>query len=330
MQPILKQPILFFLLIISESVMAQRDLEMVQTKPNQEPIIKPIITPTIDSTDTIPKVWTLNADLGINLSFSSNNNQPDGTSQDGFSTTNTIDLSVKYEKRKVEMTNELHWQFSLHQSGDNKSNVIKSSDALLTLHDWSFGVSNKNRWNINLISKINTSIFTIFEGGLLQDTSDAQKYPVQKFLNPYDATFSPGIKYQPNDYLRVSFAPFSYRFYGTLDQQIADQGLYNTQYNEDSTHIVKNMIEKQGAELNVWYDRDFSEWVVLQYRINISSNYDENIFKNGNVNGLFITKVRIFNGFYLSHHAIVRGSLGESPFKPQIGQVVTLSYGKTF
>ena len=114
------------------------------------------------------------------------------------------------------------------------------------------------------------------------------------------------------------------------DQKIADQGLYNKQYNADSTHIVKNIIEKKGAELNIWYDRDFNQWVVLQYRIDVSSNYAESILKNGTVNGFFITQIRVFKDLYLSHRAIVRGNLGQKPFKPQFSQVVTLSYGKTF
>lgn len=328
MQQIYKHSILCLSLILNNGLFAQKNLEMAQSKPAETPVTEPIIS--TNEPDSIPPVWTFRAGLGINIAFSSNKNNIDETSQDGFSTTNTVDLNLNYNKRRIQMTNEVHWQFSLYKAGNKNAQVVKSSDDLLSLHDWSIGFSRKNKWNFNVISKVNTSIFTIFDGGLLKDTTNEGKYPVQKFLNPYDATFSPGIKYQPTDHLRISFAPFTYRFYGTIDQKIADQGLYNNQYNADSTHIVKNIIEKKGAELNIWYDRNFNEWVVLQYRIDVSSNYAESILKNGSVNGFFITQIRLFKDLYLSHRAIVRGNLGQTPFKPQFSQVVTLSYGKTF
>lgn len=325
MQQILNHAILFFLLIISPSLTAQKNLEMAQITHQ----VKPIIVPNIDSI-SMPNVWTFNTDFGINVSLSSNKNQMSGIEENGFSATNTIDLNAKYNKKRVELTNELHWQFSMHQTGAKKSNVLKCSDALVTLHDWSFGISHKNKWNVNLITKMNTSVITLFEGGLLKDTSDARRYPVEKFFNPYEINFSPGIKYQPNDYLRVSISPFSFRFFGTTDQNIADQGLYIKKYNADSTHILKSIIKKKGAEFNIWYDRNFNEWVVLQYRIDICSNYDENVFKNGKVHALFITKVRIFNGLYLSYRANIKVKLKNKADKPQFAQVVTLSYGKTF
>ena len=328
MKQILQHSFLCLSLIVSNNLFAQKNIETAETKPADTLITEPIIS--TNEPDSIPRVWTFQTALGINIAFSSNKNQIEETSKDGFSTINTVDLNLNYRKRRVQMTNEAHWQFSLYKAGNKNAQVVKSADDLLFLHDWSFGFSRKNRWNVNLISKINTSINTIFEGGFFKDTTTENKYPVQKFLNPYDATFSPGIKYQPTDHLRISFAPFAYRLYGTLDQNIADQGLYNTQYNADSTHIVKNITENKGAELNIWYDRDFNQWVVLQYRIDVSSSYAESILKKGTVNGFFITKIKLFKDLYLSHRAIVRGTLGQTPFKPQFGQVITLSYGKTF
>lgn len=328
MKQVLQYSFLCLSVIMSKNTVAQKNLEMDQPKRADTLITKSIVL--TKEPDSIPRVWTFQTVLGLNVAFSANKNQIDETSRDGFSTINTVDLNINYHKKRVQMTNEAHWQFSLYRSGNKNAQVMRSTDDLIFLHDWSFGFSRKNRWNVNLISKVNTSAFTIFEGSLFKDTTTENKYPIQKFLNPYDATFSPGIKYQPTDHLRISFAPFAYRLYGTLDQNIADQGLYNKQYNADSTHIVKNITENKGAELNIWYDRDFNQWVVLQYRIDVSSSYAESILKKGTVNGFFITKVQIFKDLYLSHRAIVRGNLGQTPFKPQFSQVVTLSYGKAF
>lgn len=174
MQQIYKYSFLCLSLILSNGLFAQKNLEMAQTKPAEAPITEPIIS--ANEQDSIPRVWTLGVNLGINIAFSSNKNQMEETSKDGFSTTNTVDLNLNYNKRRVQMTNEVHWQFSLYKAGGKNSPVVKSSDDLLSLHDWSVGFSRKNKWNLNVISKVNTSIFTIFEGGLFKDTTNENKY----------------------------------------------------------------------------------------------------------------------------------------------------------
>ncbi|MEO6134483.1 MAG: hypothetical protein ABIP35_04985, partial [Ginsengibacter sp.] len=66
------------------------------------------------------------------------------------------------------------------------------------------------------------------------------------------------------------------------------------------------------------------------YRLGISSDYFTNIARNGLVDGLFITKVKLIKNVYLSHRASLKGDLAGKPFKPYYTQTILLSFSKTF
>ena len=279
--------------------------------------------------DTTAKSWEFTAGINTNLSHTLLINPKPSSGKPGFSTTDGFDLSANYVKEgsKFQMTNTLNWQFSLYQADLGKSPVQKATDEMNTFHDFSRGFTDKNKWNVNLILKTTTSIFTIFDGDFLSDVNN--KGQIQKFLNPYEVIFSPGIKYQPNKYLKISLSPYSIRFYGTPDQQIADTGLY-IQDMKDATHFKTFVSERQGAEMNIWYIRKIKKWLDMNYKLGISSNYFENLLKNGTANGLFITKIKLIGNIYLMHRAILKANFADAPFKPFYSQTVTLSYSVKF
>lgn len=285
-----------------------------------------------DSTQTEEKEkpWEFTIALGLNLSHTLHVNPRPGASRPGFSTTDAFDLGANCKVGRFISTNEAHWQFSLYKSGAKGSPIQKSLDALNTLHDVSVGFSKTNRWNANVIAKITTGLLTSYNGDYLKDTTTLKTGPIQKFLNPYEIFLSPGIKFQPTKYLRVSLSPYSIRIYGLIDQKIADTGLYIESLTPDGKHYVKQITEQQGAVLNIWYDRKIKKWLQMQYRIDISSNYFDDAFQNGTLNGLFITKIKLIGNIYLTHRGTLKANLAEKPLKPNYSQVMTLSYAVTF
>jgi hypothetical protein len=284
-------------------------------------------TKTVESVaeDTTAKAWEVSFNLGLNLSHTLQLNAKPNAGREGFSTTNGIDLNLNYTKKKIISTNEFHWQFALYKAGLKQSFLQKTADELISLHDFSLGLTKKNRWNINLIAKTNTSIIKSYKDGFLKDSLGGNVF--QKFLNPYELILAPGIKYQPTKYLRLSVSPFTIRFYGLTSQAVANTGIY-IEENDGST-FKKFISEKQGAELNIWYDRKIKKFVTMQYRLSMKSNYTENILKNGMIDGLFITKIKVIKNIYLTHRGSLKGSLAQKPFKPNYLQVVTLSYAMT-
>lgn len=276
--------------------------------------------------DTTAKAWEIAINLGLNLSHTMQVNGVSNTGRLGFSTTNGIDLNLNYTKNRIISTNEFHWQFSLYKAGLH-SITQKTADELLSLHDLSTGLSTDREWNVNIIAKTKTGVFSTYEDGMFRDTTGGSR--IQSFLNPYELILSPGIKWQPTKAFRVSLSPYTFRIYGLISQAIANTGLYTEGYQPNGSDYVKQIIEKQGAELNIWYDRKFKKWLQMQYRLAIKSSYAEKLLNNGALDGLFITKIKLIKNIYLTHRATLRGALEEKPFKPVYIQVITLSYAVT-
>ncbi|MEP6556164.1 MAG: hypothetical protein ABJB11_21595 [Ferruginibacter sp.] len=276
------------------------------------------------------KPWQFIVGIGLNLGNILEFNSPSGTDKKSFSATSAIDLGLNYfkEGKRFAMTNELHWTVSIQKSAlTGAAHIQRATDDLSTLHDFSYAMNKSNKWNFNLIAKTSTSIFTIFNGDYFKDLNNLGK--IRGFLSPYDVTFSPGIKYQPNDYFRFSISPYSINLYGLRSQQIANTGFY-TQTVDVNNNYDLFVFKQLGAELNIWYDRKFKKWLEMQYRLGISSDYFSKIAKNGLMDGLFITKVRLIKNVYLSHRAILKADFTQKPFKPYYNQTVLLSFAKSF
>lgn len=226
------------------------------------------------------------------------------------------------------MINELHWNLSIQKSGiSNTDHIQRVGNELVTLHDFSYSINKNSNWNVNLIVKNSTSIFTIYDGDYFKDYNNNGK--IQGFLSPYEIVLSPGIKYQPNDYFRLSFAPYSVSLYGLTSQQIANTGYYTQTFdsNNDYDLFVFNQL---GAELNILYDRKYKKWLEMQYRLGISSDYLSKTSMSVLIEGLFITKFKIYKNISLSHRAILKGDFLENPFKPYYKQTILLGYSKSF
>lgn len=281
-------------------------------------------------TDTVISPFQFTVGIGLNmdniLEFNSNN----GPDKKSFSATSALDLGLNYYKEgnRFAMTNELHWTLSVRKPElDKDSYFQRVTDELTTLHDFSYAMSKNNSWNFNLITKINTSVFTIYDGNYFKDYNNSGK--IQAFLNPYEVTFSPGIKYQPNNFFRLSISPYSFSLYGLTDQKIANTGYYTETYNSNNDYALF-VFKKLGADVNIWYDRKFKKWLTMQYRLGFSSDYYTNFLKNGLMDGLFITKFKILKNISLTHRGILKGDFSSKPFKPYYLQTIMLSFTKTF
>lgn len=268
--------------------------------------------------------------LGLNLSNILEFNSPTGPDKNSFSATSALDLGLNYYKEgnRFAMTNELHWTFGVQKDGISGSDRIQRvTDDLITLHDFSYTFSKNSKWNANLIVKNSTSIFTIYDGNYFKDYNKNGK--MQGFLNPYQVVLSPGIKYQPNEYFRLSLSPYSVSLYGLTSQQIANTGYYTQTFDTFGDYDLF-VFEQLGAELNIWYDRKYKKWLEMQYRLGFSSDYLSDTDIRVLMDGLFITKVRIFKNLFITHRAILRGDLLETPLKPNYKQTILLSFAKSF
>jgi len=268
--------------------------------------------------------------VGFNVSNILEFNAPSGPDKKSFSATTTLDLGLDYYKEgnRFAMTNELHWILAVQKSGISGSDRIQRvSDELITLHDFSYTLSKNSKWNANIIVKNSTSVFTIYDGNYFKDYNNNGK--IQGFLSPYQVVLSPGIKYQPNDYFRLSISPYSVSLYGLTSQQIANTGYYTQTYDTNGDYDLF-VFDQLGAELNIWYDRKYKKWLEMQYRLGFSSDYLSNTDTNVLMDGMFITKIRIVKNIYLSHRAILKGDLMETPLKPYYKQTVLLSFAKSF
>lgn len=286
--------------------------------------------PPVVYTEEPVKSYKYSFSLGFNVSNILEFNSPSGPDKKSFSATSTLDLGLDYYKEgnRFAMTNELHWTLGVQKDGISGSDRIQRiTDDFITLHDFSYTLSKNSKWNANLIVKNSTSIFTIYDGDYFKDYNNLGK--TQGFLNPYQVILSPGIKYQPNEYFRLSLSPYSVSLYGLTSQQIANTGYYTQTYDANGDYDLF-MFNQMGAELNIWYDRKYKKWLEMQYRFGLSSDYlsDEDITVL--MDGMFITKFRILKNIFLTHRAILKGDLLETPFKPHYKQTVLLSYTKSF
>jgi hypothetical protein len=280
--------------------------------------------------ETPPKPWQFIFGIGLNVGNILEFNSSSGPDKKSFSATSALDLGLNYYKegKRFAMTNELHWTVAVQKSGlTNAAHIQRATDDFSTLHDFSYAMNKSNKWNFNLIAKTSTSIFTIFDGDFFKDYNNNGK--IQGFLNPYDVTLSPGIKFQPNDYFRLSLSPYSINLYGLRSQQIANTGFYTQTFDTNGDYDLF-VFKQLGAELNIWYDRKYKKWLDMQYRLGISSDYFTRLAKNGLMDGLFITKIKVIKNVYLSHRAILKADFTQKPFKPYYNQTVLLSFAKSF
>ncbi len=288
---------------------------------------KPKVT---DEAEEPVKSYHFTFGIGLNISNILEFNPPSGTDKKSFSATSALDLGLDYNKEgnRFAMTNELHWNLALQKSGlTNSAHIQKISDEFVTLHDFSYSMDKNSKWKVNLIVKTNTSIFTIYDGNYFKDYNNSGK--TQAFLSPYEVTLSPGIKYQPNDFFRFSLSPYSVSLYGLTSQKIANTGYYTQTFDVNSNYDLF-VFKQLGAELNIWYDRKFKKWMEMQYRLGISSDYFSKTSINGLVNGLFITKFKLFKNVSLSHRATLTGDFFQKPLKPYYKQTILLSFSKSF
>lgn len=286
--------------------------------------------PVVEVDEETVKAYQFTFGIGLNVGNILEFNSPTGSDKKSFSATSALDLGLNYfkEGKRFSMTNELHWTVALQKSGlTSADHIQRATDDLTTLHDFSVTMSKGNKWNFNLIAKTNTAVFTIFDGDFFKDYNNNGK--IQAFFNPYEITLSPGIKYQPNDYFRLSISPYSISLYGLTNQQIANTGFY-TQTVDANNNYDLFVFKQLGAEVNIWYDRKIKKWLDLQYRLGLSSDYFTNIAKNGLMSGLFITKVKLFQNVYLTHRGNLKGDFTGKPFKPYYNQVILLSFAKSF
>lgn len=272
--------------------------------------------------------WIGTFAIGLNIGHNLEINALSGTDKKGFSSTNSLDLGLNYYKEgaSFQMTNELHYMIGLQKEGNQAGTYIQRTvDDLSTLHDFSISSKKNDKWNINLIAKVFTSALNIYDGDYLKDHNGLGQ--IQGFFNPYDVILAPGIKYQPNNFLRLSVSPYSVQLFGLTKQEIADTGFYTDV--DDNGNYFKKVTTPLGAEFNIWYDRKVKKWLQMQYRVGISSNYFENLAKNGLLDGLFITKVKLISDMYLMHRGTLRGDFSNKPFKPNYVQTILLSYSKS-
>ena len=286
--------------------------------------------PPVVYTEEPVKSYQYSFAIGLNVSNILEFNSPSGPDKKSFSATSTLDLGLDYYKEgnRFAMTNELHWTLGMQKDGFAGSDRIQRiTDDFITLHDFSFTLSKNSKWNANLIVKNSTSIFTIYDGDYFKDYNNLGK--TQGFLNPYQVILSPGIKYQPNEYFRLSLSPYSFSLYGLTSQPIANTGYYTQTFDTNGDYDLF-VFDQMGAELNIWYDRKYKKWLEMQYRFGLSSDYLSNEDITVLMDGMFITKFRILKNIFLTHRAILKGDLLETPFKPHYKQTVLLSYAKSF
>lgn len=290
------------------------------------------VVDTLATTVQQPKEnpWRFTAAIGVNLGSILEFNNPTSTDKKTLSLNTSLDLGLNYRKpdRRFEMTNELHYLFGIQKEGlSSGTHLQRVQDDLATLHDISFGLRKKNTWNFNIIVRASTSVFEIFDGDYFKDFTALGR--IKGFASPYDVTVSPGIKYQPSQSFRVSQSPYSFRLSGVKNREIANKGIFISDL--DASGNYKNFLYKRlGAEVNFWFDKRVKEWLDMQYRLSFSSDYFEKFGKNGLMDGLFITRVKIIKDIYLTHRLSLSSDVAGNFWKPHFNQNIMLSYTKSF
>lgn len=289
-------------------------------------------TNPVNQADTVQaeKPWNFKVSYGINLGSLLEINSPTGSDKKNFTFNSALDLGLNYRKegRKFEMTNELHYLLGLQKEGlSSTTHIQRVQDQLETLHDFSESLGRNNVINFNTIVKISTSLLTVYNGDYLKDFNHSGR--IQAFANPYNVIISPGMKIQPNPFLRVSLSPYSINLYGIKDMDIADKGIYITEIQSNGKY-KQLLFKRLGAEVNFWYDRRVKDWVEMQYRLSFSSDYFANFGKNGTMDGLFFTKIKIVKNIYLTHQATLKSNLAVNFLKPYYNHMILLGYSKSF
>lgn len=277
------------------------------------------------------KVWQYSFSTGINGGYTKNKNVPPGTADEGLAATLSFDFSISKDEGLFVSRNELHYLASFFKSGESGSTLTKTSDNLLTLHDWSLRNGPESKWYINCIARVNTPLLSTYKGGVFK-TSDVKQIKIEKFANAYDVNIAPGVKYAMfKKKLNISLAPYAIRLYGVIDQAIADQNVYDIgPIDEISGKASKYKIERKGAEVNIWFDHAWKEILTFEYRMDISFKYSERPLQEGLFNGLLTTRLKLIKNLYLTHRGILTGIIEQKPLKPEWRQTVLLSYSIQF
>lgn len=298
-----------------------KEEELVVSEPNTE---------ATENQQPKEKAWRLTGAFGISLSNIMDFNNPYSADKKSLSLNTSLDLMATYGKanNKLKMSHELHYIFGVQKEGLSSGYPIqRAQDAVNTLHDVSVGLGKKNKWNINVIAKAGSSFFTIYDGDYFKDINSLGR--IQAFASPYKVGMAPGFKYQPNDYLRISLSPYSFELTGVKNNEISSKGIYITELNS-SGNYKKSVYKRMGAEMNIWFDRSVKQWLEMQYRLSVSSDYIEKIGKNGFLDALFITRVKIFKDIYLTHRAALDNNLSGNFWKPHFNQNIKVTYTKSF
>lgn len=315
-------------------VLKEQTLDSLHAKNSYEPSnIYPSDTSTKTAMNDKPKekYHQFNTNLGLMLGsiFEWNNTAgtPDKT---GLAFNIGLDFTHRYNKptSKISLSNELHYVWSVQKDGLLDTNHFQNGqDELMTLHDWSIGFTEKNKWNINLITKFSTSLFHTFDGNYFADITGLGR--IRSPLSPFIINLAPGIKYNVNDDFRISISPFSAELYGVTNSEISSKGIYITDTLAGGQY-KKGIIRKEGVELNLWFDKQIKEWLNFQWRLTLSSDYKQGFLNNAVADGLFITKLKLIKDIYVTHRFTLNSDLFSNLTKPFMTQNIQLSYSKSF
>jgi hypothetical protein len=277
------------------------------------------------------RAWKYNNSVSLGLGNNMELNDPTGLpDKSGFSIDFAWDASAQYtrEGRSFSSTHELHTMFSIQKQGLSRGTHLQiAQDNLSLLHDISWTLKKNKKWNLNFIIKSGTAVFTCFDGSYFKNHTGLGR--VKSFASPYDITVSPGIKFQPSGALRISVSPYSFNLFGVINDEIRNKGLHITDTDAGGNY-KKNLYRRLGAEINCWFDKEVNGRLQLQYRLGISANYFEQITRNGLLDGLFITRIKLFRELYLTHRLSLKNTFDNNFFKPFVSQNILLSYAKSF
>ncbi len=276
------------------------------------------------------KNYTFNYALGITLGNYLEFNNAAGNDKKTLSFTGSLDINYRYNKPNafITMSHELHYTFGIQkESLGGGTHLQRVQDDLLTLHDLSFRIKRNSKWNINAILKFSTSLFTIYSGEYFSDVNNLGK--IKSFLSPYSLSIAPGLKYDVSNALKISLSPYSFEMFGVSNNEISSKGIYITDA-DAAGNFKKSIIRKQGMEFNFWLDKNVKQWLEMQYRLGINSDYKGGLGKNAIMDGLFITKAKIVKNIYLTHRATLYNNLAGNLLKPYFTQTVQISYSKNF
>jgi hypothetical protein len=317
--------ILFFLFFTKINIQAQADSTALKADSLKRIEATKVEIPADEKTPN----WEKSLNLGLNISHTVNINAPSsGSPKTGFGSSNNIGFTLNFinETSKFKMQNDASWTFAFYRAKTN-SPTQNTSDIVNFNHDFALAFKKGGDWNINLIMNEETSGFTLYDQNYLKD--QVALGPIQKFLNPFTVTINPGIKYQPTKQFGISLSPYAIQFRGVTEQSIADKDLHfqdiDDRIKPDGSYKT-SFSKALGASTNIWYKVKIKKFLMLDYKLFLSSNYFETIFKNGQIKGQFKTDINLFKGLLLTHIGNLKGDFANKPLKPFYNQVVLLGY----